>query len=453
MGAMGYLGMTPPDSLRLRACVTERSAHAPADLRPAGELAPSLALPWIVKLRYGVLGGLSGLILLTHFVLGILLPIRWLAIPLALMASTNLLVYRFASRVGDRPALGYLLAFDTLALTALLALTGGPANPLTLLYLVQITLSAVVLSKEWTWSLGILSVLGFGFLFWVHVRVSVFEAHHTTEGFSIHLAGMWIAFAAATLLVTVFIGKVSEALRRREQEVLALHDLIGRHERLASIATLAAGAAHELGTPLGTIAITSRDMELRTMKPGGDLELAADARLVRAEVERCRSILQRMSARGAEQPGELPVRIQLSELLEKVRCDLPVPDRELVELIAQSPGWAELPADAAHQALVALVKNGLDAANHEQPVTLSAGSTGQSVRFVVTDRGCGMSQDTLNRVAEPFFTTKPTGQGMGLGTYLVRVFAEQLGGRLVFESEPGKGTKAILEMPLVAHGE
>ena len=112
-----------------------------------------------------------------------------------------------------------------------------------------------------------------------------------------------------------------------------------------------------------------------------------------------------------------------------------------------------LPADAAHQALVALVKNGLDAANHEQPVTLSAGSTGQSVRFVVTDRGCGMSQDTLNRVAEPFFTTKPTGQGMGLGTYLVRVFAEQLGGRLVFESEPGKGTKAILEMPLVAYGE
>jgi len=453
LDAMGYLGLTAPDSSGMRVCVMERSVHTPADLRPAGELAPSLALPWIVKLRYGVLGGLASLVLLTHYAFGISLPIRWLAIPLTLTACTNMLVYRFARRVGDRPALGYLLAFDTLALTALLALTGGPANPLTLLYLVQIALSAVVLSKEWTWSLGILSVLGFGFLFWAHVRVSLLEAHHTTEGFSIHLAGMWIAFAAATLLVTVFIGKVSEALRRREQEVLALQNLIGRHERLASIATLAAGAAHELGTPLGTIAITSRDMELRTMKGGGDPELAADARLVRSEVERCRAILQRMSARGAEQPGELPTHVSLADLLERVRGTFPAPDRQRIKVsVAADTSSALLPVDAIQQAVAALVRNGLDAATVLQPVTLSVAQAGHSLEFVVTDSGCGMSRDTLNRIAEPFFTTKEPGRGMGLGTYLVRVLAEQLGGRLTFESEPGKGTKAMLEIPWVSDG-
>lgn len=438
----------------MRVCVTERRVPSPADLRPAGELAPSLALPWIVKLRYGVLAGQIVLILLTHFVFGVPLLIQWLAIPLALTAASNLLAYRCARRFGDRPALVYLLAFDTICLTALLALTGGPANPLSLLYLVQITLSAVILSKEWTWSLGVLAVVCFGFLFWAHVRVPVFEAHHSSEGFSVHLVGMWIAFVAAALLVTVFIGKVSEALRQREHEVLLLQGQLARQERLASIATLAAGAAHELGTPLATIAVASRDVEYHATEVSRDPELAGDARLIRSEVERCRSILQQMSARGAEQPGEAPVCLELAGLLENVRCDLPLPDRERVRVVLTGdPGVAVLPAGAARQALAALVRNALDAASEAQPVTLGVARTAGSLEFVVTDSGCGMSQETLNRIAEPFFTTKAPGGGMGLGTYLARVFAEQLGGRLAFDSEPGKGTTALLQLPLVRNGD
>ena len=438
----------------MRVCVTERHVVSPADLRPAGELAPSLALPWIVKLRYGVLAGQVVLILLTDFVFGVPLLIQWLAIPLALTAASNLFAYRCAERFGDRQTLGYLLAFDTLCLTALLALTGGPANPLSLLYIVQITLSAVILSKEWTWSLGVLAVACFGFLFWVHVRVPVFEAHHSSEGFSVHLVGMWIAFVAAALLVTVFIGKVSEALRRREHEVLLLQSQLASQERLASVATLAAGAAHELGTPLGTIAVASRDVEYHATNVSRDPELAEDARLIRSEVERCRSILQQMSARGAEQPGEAPARVELGGLLEGVRCDLPLRDRERVRVVlAEGAGAAVLPAAAARQALTALVRNALDATSEGLPVTLGAVRTAESVEFAVTDVGCGMSQETLNRVAEPFFTTKAAGSGMGLGTYLVRVFAERLGGRLAFESEPGKGTRALLQLPLISNGD
>ena len=450
---MGYLQVIASDEIRMRVCVTERRVPAPADLRSAGELAPSLALPWIVKLRYGVLAGQIVLILLTHFVFGVSLLIQWLAIPLALTAASNLLAYRCARRFGDRPALGYLLAFDTLCLTALLALTGGPANPLSLLYLVYITLSAVILSKEWTWSLGVLSVVCFGFLFWAHVRVSVFEAHHTSEGFSVHLVGMWIAFVAAALLVTVFIGKVSEALRRREHEVSQLQSQLARHERLATVATLAAGAAHELATPLATIAVASRDVEYHATEVSGDPELARDARLIRSEVERCSSILQQMSAGSAEQLGELPIRVELAGFLENVRGDFPQPDRERVRVaLAGNSGSAVLPAGAARHALTALVRNALDASREAQLVTLGVVRTAESLEFVVTDSGCGMGEETLNRIAEPFFTTKAPGCGMGLGTYLVRVFAEQLGGRLAFESEPGKGTRALLELPLNPDG-
>ena len=134
----------------MRVCVTERDDPSLLDLRPAGELAPSLALPWIAKLRYGVAAGQAALILMAHFAFQVELPIAWLTIPLAVTAVSNLLLRRFVTALGTRPALGLLLALDTLCLTALLALSGGPSNPFSLLYLVQITLSAVVLLTSHT---------------------------------------------------------------------------------------------------------------------------------------------------------------------------------------------------------------------------------------------------------------------------------------------------------------
>jgi two-component system sensor histidine kinase RegB len=373
--------------------------------------------------------------------------VGWLAVPLAVTAASNLLLPRLAERLGARPALGYSLALDTVCLTALLGLTGGPANPFSLLYLVQIALSAVVLSKAWTWALGVLSVGCFGFLFWAHAPLDAFEGHHTMQGFSTHLVGMWVAFVAAALLITIFIGKVSQALREREQEVLRLQNQLARHERLASIVTLAAGAAHELGTPLATIAVASRELEVSK-----DSDVAEDARLIRSEVERCSRILQQMSARGAELPGEAPVPIELAEFLEEVRQGFPPAAQEHLRTTASGEG-VTLPVEAARQALNALVKNALDASAGGQPVSLSAERIGGAVTFTVTDSGCGMSPATLNRIAEPFFTTKAPGSGMGLGTFLARVFAERLGGTLTFESETGKGTRAVLELPLTSNDE
>jgi len=438
----------------MRVCVTERRDPSPGELLPAGELAPDLALPWVAKLRYGLLAGLTCLILLTHYAFGVGLPIAWLAIPLAVMAASNLLAGRAIGRLGTRPALGTLLALDTLCLTALLALTGGPANPFTVLYLVEITLSAVILSKAWTWALGLVSAAGFGLLFAVHVPLPIFEAHHSADGFSAHLMGMWLAFAAGALLITVFIGKVSEALRQREQEVLALRDRLARHERLGAIATLAAGAAHELGTPLGTIAIASKDLEYYATEISGNAEVAEDARLIRAEVERCRRILNQMSARGAEPLGEAPAVAQLDAFLESVVAGLPPAARPAIRTeVTGAPREAVFPCEAARQALTALVKNALDASQAGQTVSLSAEAAAGRLRFTVQDSGHGMSPDALNRVGEPFYTTKAPGRGMGLGAFLARLLAQRLDGSLTFDSEAGAGTRAVLEFPLIEdHG-
>lgn len=108
-----------------------------------------------------------------------------------------------------------------------------------------------------------------------------------------------------------------------------------------------------------------------------------------------------------------------------------------------------IPEHAVRQALIALVKNALEASSPTSPVEIAVDQHWDSLRFVVRDRGKGMSAETLRRVGEPFFTTKDPGKGMGLGTFLVRTLAERLGGRLTFESSPVEGTSAALELPVL----
>jgi two-component system sensor histidine kinase RegB len=376
------------------------------------------------------------------------LPLAWLAAPLAVTAVSNMILRRqFVQSPNPQALLGRLFCLDTICLTIVLGLTGGPMNPFSLLYLVQIMLSAMILNKTWTWALGLLSTFSFGLLFWFNRPVLAFEPHHAESGLNLHLAGMWIAFAIAALLITFFIGKVAESVRDHEREALNLRDRLARSERLASLVTLAAGAAHELGTPLGTIAVAAKELERAAAQSNAEGVLE-DATLIRAEVARCRLILERMSADGAETPGEAPVAVTLGSVLSDVAARFGrYPELRIPE--PASGVIAVLPLQATVQAVSALVKNALDANLARKPVTLKAELTEGNVRFVVEDQGAGMPPEVLQHIAEPFFTTKQPGSGMGLGTFLVRMFAEHLNGRLSFDSTMGKGSTAILELPAI----
>lgn len=432
----------------MRFSVTDRPSVSQMDVRPTAELAPALVVPWLTRIRYGVVVGQISLILIAAFVSHIEMPLGWLSVPLAVMIGSNYLLQRLNQKTNARRALGLSLAIDIVALTAVLALSGGPANPFTLLFLVQITLSAVVLSKEWTWFLGVLSILGFGFLFIAHVTLPVLEGHHVAQGFSAHLFGMWIAFVAAALLITILIGRVSEALRTHELEVLRLQDQLNRQEKVTSIATLAAGAAHELGTPLSTIAVVAKELEHYAQENAGDAHVTSEARLIRDGVECCSEILRAMSAKGAQLSGEAPRLIDFEVLFQQVRDAFPDAQRSAIQIDSPEDAKAVLPVVTTRQVLSALVKNGLDASAAGKPVEISGVVVDGRIRFKVRDFGTGMSAETLKRVGEPFFTTKPAGRGMGLGTFLVRVFAENVRGSLIFDSELDRGTTAILEWPM-----
>ena len=408
-------------------------------------------LPWIVRLRYGMILGEVALVLLVSVALNVRVPFFPPAFVVVLQLCTNYWLGRNRDRLSENAerAVGPLLLLDAVCLTLILAMTGGATNPFSLLYLVHITFSAVILHRAWTWALGVVSAISFGLLFWISKPVPAFQTHAATEAVSLHLMGMWVAFTTAALLISYFIGKVSQEAREKEQELLEMQKRLARNERLASLVTLSAGAAHEIATPLATIAVSAREIE-RGAGLLADRSLEDDARLIRSEVERCRLILERMGAQGGDPIGEAPSAVDLQELLRRTKERFPNHQTRIdVEVLASNSATCIIPARAAVEALGALVKNALDASPNGERVVLNAQLTNDGLRFVIRDHGTGMTREVIERVAEPFFTTKPPGQGMGLGAFLAHLFAQRLGGSLSFESVQGAGCTAILQLPII----
>ena len=421
----------------------------PQPKQPRPEAASQIALPWIVRLRYGMAVGQAWAIGIAHFMLRIDVPVYWMGLGPILLVSSNLWLAKRVRRpagISTSTLLVWILALDILSLTGLLMLSGGSSNPFNLLYLVHIALAAIILTKRQTWALVGLSISCFGLLFWIFRPVPELDIHYAGEGSNLHVTGMWISFTLAVLLVAIYAARISQLLRVHEGTLLHMQAELARKDRLASLATLAAGAAHELNTPLGTIAIVAKELERFATLTSGDHAVAEDSRLIRKEVDRCRKILLRMSAHGAEPAGEAAETIEVRDLLDYVCSEFPR-ERVRVELPRSAPLSLRIPVHAVQQALVALLKNALDASGPTSQVSISVRVTAGGVAFVVTDRGKGMSPEILRRVGEPFFTTKDPNQGMGLGTFLARTLAERLGGSLTFRSSEGGGTSAILALP------
>lgn len=413
----------------------------------APSVAPRIALPWIVRLRYAMAAGQLLTVWIVDRLLGIDLPLRWIAVMPSITVLTNLWFARTKGHAGEQRLIAGVFVLDTLCLTAILMLSGGPNNPFSLLYLVNITLSATILTRRQTWALGALSTACFGLLFLWYRPIAALEMHQHGEGLNLHLAGMWAGFAVASLLVAMFAGKISELLRDREESLLHMQEELARKDRLASLVTLAAGAAHELNTPLGTIAIAAKELERYATQTMRDPAVADDSRLIRTEVDRCREILRRMSANGAEPAGEALISVTARSLGQAAAARFPGVS---VDVDEGADAALVVPRYAVEQALEALLKNALDASRRPEDVSLAIRSQDGAMEFLIVDQGSGMSEEMLRHAGEPFFTTKEPGKGMGLGIFLVRTLAERLGGRFTLESVAGQGTRASLKLPVAA---
>ena len=412
---------------------------------------------WLVRLRWAAILGQAVVIAEVQWGLRIALPLPSLGAILAVevLANTAFEVWlRTAAPVSERVVAG-ALAFDVSCFTGLLYFTGGPLNPFSFLYLVHIALAALVLRPRWTWTLVFLSIAANAGLFVRHVPLPMehgamhgmhdhHEGHvHAGAPLDLHLRGMWVAFAVAAAFIVYFINRVTRALANREAELGRARETAARSEKLASMATLAAGAAHELATPLSTIAVVSRELE-RLEDPRA---VSADARLIREQVDRCRDILGQMAGGAGVHPGEMAEETSMDALVHLALDGLPGAERVVVDW---APGAREatlrLPPRATSQAVRNVTKNALDASPDTAKVELRVGRDRGGVVMTVIDSGSGMSEEVLAHAAEPFFTTKQPGRGMGLGLFLTRSVLGLLGGTLTLESKLGVGTRVTLSL-------
>jgi two-component system sensor histidine kinase RegB len=414
--------------------------------------AHAINLSWLLRLRWGAVVGQAGLILLANLWLGMSLPLLPLFTTIGVAAASNAALGLWARHPrGIREwMLWGVMALDVVLLTVLLDFSGGPFNPFSTLYLVHIALAAVVLRAGWTWALVGLASACFGTLFVRHLWVpgeggGAAHPHHHINDVRLHLEGMWVAFGVAAGFIVYFVQRVTRALAEREAELVAARAVTARNEKLAALATLAAGAAHELSTPLSTIAVVARELERHAELSPASRE---DAQLIRQQVARCHDILAQMGADAGASHGEAFVLVTPAALVEGALEGLR--DRERVRVEVAGLGREEavaVPARALTHAIRGVVKNALQASPEGAPVRLALVREAAGWKLSVEDSGVGMPAEVLARAGEPFFTTKPPGEGMGLGLFLARAVLDQLGGRLELRSAQGQGTRVELTWP------
>lgn len=420
-------------------------------------------LPWLVRLRWLAIASQLLALVLYDRELGAAIP--WAVVaPIAGGALlSNLVLTAWIGRVPPARApmlTAGVLFLDTLLLTGLLASSGGPANPFTIFYIVHIVLAALVLDTRATVGITMLSALGFAVLFLIPEGAEHDHGQHgghhmgPDPALSGHLRGMWIAFALAAAVIAYFVRKISLTIAAQREQIAALREREVSRARLVSLAALSAGAAHELGTPLGTIAVAARELELGLQRSGAAAGAIADAQLIAAEVDRCRLIIGGMAAETPLEDARVGT-IVAQDLFEAILRRFDDERAARVRCTAMPSGAAfECPLEGVARAAATLVKNALDASTRaDGPVEVELVTGDAQLVLTVRDAGRGLGAEELARAGEPFFTTKEPGEGMGLGLFIARSYAESLGGLLELRHRQPRGTEAILTLPrMVATG-
>jgi two-component system sensor histidine kinase RegB len=419
--------------------------------RPIGERPFGLRLDTLIRLRWLAVAGQGLVIGGVYWGLGFDLPIAPALTVVALTAAINValgLRHPATRRLDDRAA-GWMLAYDILQLALLLYLTGGIANPFCVLFLAPVLISATALSPRTTLALGALAVVSMTIISYFYYPLPWFPGEQANIP-ALYRAGIWLSLLVSVVFIGSYAWRIAEERSELSDALAATELVLAREQHLSALDGLAAAAAHELGTPLATIALVARELERELPRTGSH---ADDIRLLREQTERCRSILGTLATLQA---GDAPFdRMPLSLLLEEVvaphrpfgitiEIDLPA-DRADEPVIARNPGIL--------YGLGNLVENAVDYARER--VKVSARWDAESVTIGVADDGPGFSPAVIDRIGEPYVTvhgtrrSRPAAEGaggLGLGFFIAKTLLERTGAALDVENRSPPGAGAIVRI-------
>jgi two-component system, sensor histidine kinase RegB len=407
-----------------------------------------LRLDTLVRLRWLAIVGQATAVTGVHFGLGFPLPFGFclLAIVVSAWVNLGLQIAHPASHRLNENAATVLLGFDILQLAVLLYLTGGLQNPFSMLFLAPVLISAAALPPERTLGLGLLAVGSATLLALVH-RPLPWHRGEALELPFLYVTGIWTAILLGTGFTAVYAWRVAEEARQLAQALAAAELILAREQHLSQLDGLAAAAAHELGTPLATIALVAKELNhaLPTEGPIGE-----DLRLLLDQVERCRSILTKLTSLGQDGSGFLET-VSLGHLVEEIVA----PHRSLgVEIEVSLLGEGAEPmgrrSPGVLYGLANLLDNAVDFA--ESRVRIEGTWGPAEIGLTIRDDGPGFAPEVLLRLGEPYVTTRSAaqqsedgegGSGLGLGVFIAKTLLERSGAQLSFSNAVPPETGAV----------
>ena len=409
----------------------------------------------LVIIRWLAVAGQFSSLMFVHFVLGFKTPIEYTTPTVIISALLNLwLAFRLDQnkRLNEKEAAGQL-AFDLLHLALLLFLTGGLANPFSILMLAPTSVSASVLSKESTKSLILLSIGAVTALAFTPFPLPWDGAPPVLD--PLITGGLWVGLSFTLVFIAIYMGRVSREGRSHARALAATQIALEREQQLAAVGTLAAAAAHELGTPLGSILLVSKELMEREEL---DDAAAADIQLIYEETSRCRSILSEL--REERKAGD--VDHFSAQSLEAIfrEAAMPHENRRNISIVYKvsdkASGVRIKQSPALIHAVRNIIENAVGYAVRQVHIKISDG--GESLKTSIEDDGPGFDPAILKRLGEPYISSRqPTpgkDGGLGLGLFIAKTLLENAGAQIEFlNARPTarpSGAKVVITWPLAA---
>lgn len=358
----------------------------------------------------------------------------------------------------SNPELFAQLCADVLALSVLLYYGGGSTNPFISLYLLPIVIAAATLPNRYTWAMTGITTGCYTLLMKFHVPLPMMQGEHggamngmpgmpegmpMDDAFNLHVAGMWLGFVISAVVVAYFVVKMAGTVREREAALTKIREETLRNERIVALGIQAASAAHELGTPLSTLAVVIGELKREeAVLP----EWRDNLGILDGQVQNCKRILGKLlaNAQDAEAPAQ-PLEQFISDTLDEWQLLRPaVPCR--YQSSGGQPGLPVKADPALRAALLNLLNNAADAS--PDGIDVEAGQEAGSFILRIHDHGPGLTPDVAARAGSAFFTTKREGRGLGL--FLANATVERMGGKVRLYNREGGGATTEVSLPFGA---